>query len=91
MDFCIRTDYNKSLVPANSVPAAAVRRKGLALSLYTRPKTWVGCSLFYISLLSLRLYYRKRELEYSPGQRNDSRTGRMGEYESEHQMRKHLP
>lgn len=33
---------SRNFVPANSVPAAAVRREGQALSVWTRLKTWLG-------------------------------------------------
>ena len=78
--------------PANYVPAAAVIRRGRALSGFTGHKGRVGGSLSQLLNLTAQLYYAidTELLEISRGKRNSRCSGEMRRYREEHQLRRRL-
>ena len=78
--------------PANYVPAAAVIRKGRALSGFIGRKEHVGCDLSQVSKSSAQPKYAldTELLEIRRGKRNSRCSGEMRRYREEHQLRKRL-
>ncbi len=78
---------------ANYVPAAAVIRKGRALSGFIGHKERVGGDLSQMLKPSAQLRYafETELLEISRGKRNSWCSGEMRRYHEEHQLRRRLP
>jgi len=78
--------------PANYVPAAAVIRKGRALSGFTGHKGRVGGFLSQVLKATAQLLFalETEELEIRRGKRNSQCSGEMRRYCEEHQLRKRL-
>ena len=79
--------------PANYVPAAAVIRKGRALSGFIGRKAHVGCDLSQVSNASAqpKSALDTELLEIRRGKRNSRCSGEMRRYREEHQLRRRLP
>ncbi len=79
--------------PANYVPAAAVIRRGRALSGFTGHKARVGGILSRMLKTSaqLRFAFETELLEIRRGKRNSRCSGEMRRYREEHQLRRRLP
>ena len=78
--------------PANYVPAAAVIRRGQALSGFIGHKERVDGILSQILNLSaqLKFGFETEILEFSRGKRNSRCSGEMRRYREEHQLRRRL-
>ena len=78
--------------PANYVPAAAVIRRGLALSGFTGHKAHVGGFLSQMLNTPAQLGYafETELLEIRRGKRNSQCSGEMRRYCEEHQLRRRL-
>ncbi len=78
--------------PANYVPAAAVIRRGRALSGFTGHKAHVGGSISQMLKPSAqpRFAFETVLLEISRGKRNSWCSGEMRRYHEEHQLRRRL-
>ena len=78
--------------PANYVPAAAVIRRGRALSGFIGHKARVGGILSQVLNTSaqLKLASETDILEFSRGKRNSRCSGEMRRYREEHQLRRRL-
>ena len=78
--------------PANYVPAAAVIRRGQALSGFIGHKERVGGTLSQMLKASAQLEYafETEVLEFSRGKRNSRCSGEMRRYREEHQLRRRL-
>ena len=79
--------------PANYVPAAAVIRRGRALSGFIGHKGCVGGNLSQIlkPLAQPRIVFETGLLEIRRGKRNSRCSGEMRRYREEHQLRRRLP
>ncbi len=79
--------------PANYVPAAAVIRRGRALSGFTGHKARVGGFLSQLlnPLAQPRFAIDTEKLEIRRGKRNSRCSGEMRRYREEHQLRRRLP
>ena len=79
--------------PANYVPAAAVIRRGRALSGFIGHKGLVGGFLSQVLNPSAQLKFAPEtgELEISRRKRNLRCSGEMRRYRKEHQLRRRLP
>ena len=79
--------------PANYVPAAAVIRRGQALSGFTGHKAHVGCFLSQLLKAAAQLQFaiETELLEIRRGKRNSWCSGEMRRYHEEHQLRRRLP
>ncbi len=79
--------------PANYVPAAAVIRRGRALSGFIGHKGRVGGVLSRMLKASAQLKYafETEMLETKRGTRNSWCSGEMRRYHEEHQLRRRLP
>jgi hypothetical protein len=79
--------------PANYVPAAAVIRKGRALSGFTGHKGRVGgfISQMLNTSAQLKSAFETILLEIRRGKRNSQCSGEMRRYCEEHQLRRRLP
>ena len=78
--------------PANYVPAAAVIRRGQALSGFIGHKARVGGILSQVLNPSAQLKAASETeiLEFSRGKRNSRCSGEMRRYREEHQLRRRL-
>ena len=78
--------------PANYVPAAAVIRRGRALSGIIGHKEYVGGILSQVLKASAQLKFALETgvLEISKGKRNSRCSGEMRRYREEHQLRRRL-
>ena len=78
--------------PANYVPAAAVIRRGRALSGFIGHKEYVGGILSQVLKASAQLMFAPETeiLETSKGKRNSRCSGEMRRYREEHQLRRRL-
>ena len=78
--------------PANYVPAAAVIRRGRALSGIIGRKEYVGGSLSagFKAMAQPLFALRTGELECRRGKRNSWCSGEMRRYQEEHQWRRRL-
>ena len=78
--------------PANYVPAAAVIRRGRALSGFTGHKGRVGGSVSQVSKAKAQLLFalETAKLEIRRGKRNSQCSGEMRRYCEEHQLRRRL-
>ena len=78
--------------PANYVPAAAVIRRGRALSGFIGHKEYVGGILSQVLNTSAQLMHAPETeiLETSKGKRNSRCSGEMRRYREEHQLRRRL-
>ena len=78
--------------PANYVPAAAVIRRGQALSGFIGHKARVGGILSQMLNTSAQLKpaFETNILEFSRGKRNSQCSGEMRRYCEEHQLRRRL-
>ena len=78
--------------PANYVPAAAVIRRGQALSGFIGHKERVGGFLSQVLNTSAQLMHAPETeiLETSKGKRNSRCSGEMRRYREEHQLRRRL-
>ncbi len=79
--------------PANYVPAAAVIRRGQALSGFIGHKARVGGFLSRMLNTTAQLWsaFETEELEIRRGKRNSQCSGEMRRYCEEHQLRRRLP
>ncbi len=79
--------------PANYVPAAAVIRRGRALSGFIGHKGRVGGGLSQMLnvLAQLKFAFETGLLEIRRGKRNSQCSGEMCRYCEEHQLRRRLP
>ena len=78
--------------PATYVPAAAVIRRGRALSGFIGHKEYVGGILSQVLNTSAQLMHAPETeiLETSKGKRNSRCSGEMRRYREEHQLRRRL-
>ena len=78
--------------PANYVPAAAVIRRGQALSGFIGHKERVGGFLSQMlnALAQLKFAFETEKLEFNRGKRNSRCSGEMRRYREEHQLRRRL-
>ena len=78
--------------PANYVPAAAVIRRGQALSGFIGHKERVGGFLSQMlnPLAQLKIAFETKKLEFNRGKRNSRCSGEMRRYREEHQLRRRL-
>ena len=78
--------------PANYVPAAAVIRRGQALSGIIGHKERVGGFLSQMlnALAQLKSAFETEKLEFNRGKRNSRCSGEMRRYREEHQLRRRL-
>ncbi len=79
--------------PANYVPAAAVIRRGRALSGIIGHKGRVGGVLSWVlkALAQPKFAFKTEMLEIRRGKRNSRCSGEMRRYLEEHQLRRRLP